>query len=313
MKPILIAGPTASGKSDVAVALALRLGGEILSVDSMQVYQGLDVGTAKPSDEDRRTVPHHLIDLLPLDSAFDAARFVEEAERRIAEITGRGAVPILCGGTGLYFNAWLNGLGSAPAPDPGLRAELEALPTEVLLDELARRDWETFDSIDIRNRRRLVRAVEVIRLTGRPFSSQRAAWPEKAAGLAGRSFGLRRNPDDLTRRIQDRVDRMFAQGLVEETRQALPAGLDRNRVALQAIGYRQVVEHLQGLRGYRDTVELVKSKTRQFSKRQRTWFENQMDLDWLEIEPNETPGQTAERLMARLAAAGTPEDKSPTA
>ena len=159
MNPVLIAGPTASGKSELALALAERIGGEIVSVDSMQVYQGLDVGTAKPTDAERRRVPHHLLDIVPLDDTYDAARFVADATAAIAGITARGRVPILCGGTGLYFNAWLNGLGSAPAPDPVLRAELETLSTEVLLDELARRDWETFDAIDLRNRRRIVRAT----------------------------------------------------------------------------------------------------------------------------------------------------------
>jgi tRNA dimethylallyltransferase len=311
MNPVLIAGPTASGKSDVALALAERIDGEIVSVDSMQVYQGLDVGTAKPTDAERRRIPHHLVDIVPLDDTYDAARFVADATAAIAGITARGRVPILCGGTGLYFNSWLNGLGSAPAPDPVLRAELEALSTEVLLDELARRDWETFDAIDLRNRRRIVRAVEVIRITGRPFSSQRATWPERAPSMAGRAFGLRRPAPTLVDRIHRRVDRMFEAGLVEETRRLLERGLERNRVAMQAIGYRQVVEHLQGIRGFRDTVELVKARTRQFAKRQRTWFEGQMDLEWLEIPSDLEATAVADSLTRRLLE--KPHGKSPTA
>ena len=305
MNPVLIAGPTASGKSDLALALAERIGGEIVSVDSMQVYRGLDVGTAKPTDAERRRVPHHLLDVVPLDDTYDAARFVADATAAISGIVERGRVPILCGGTGLYFNAWLNGLGSAPAPDPVLRSELESLSTEVLLDELARRDWETFDAIDLRNRRRIVRAVEVIRITGRPFSAQRASWPERAPTMAGRAFGIRRPAPMLVERIHRRVDRMFEAGLVEETRRLLELGLERNRVAMQAIGYRQVVEHLQGARGFRDTVELVKSRTRQFAKRQRTWFEGQMDLEWLEI-PSEVDAATLGDSLARRLQ-GTPQ------
>jgi tRNA dimethylallyltransferase len=244
--PILIAGPTAAGKSAVALELAASLGGEIVSVDSMQVYRHLDLGTAKPSASERARIPHHLLDVVELTEPFDAAAFVRAATTAIAEIQARGAVPILCGGTGLYFNAWLNGLGTAPAPDPALRAELEALPLPVLLDELARRDWVTFDEIDVENRRRVVRAVEVIRLTGQPFSQVRAIWPERAPSLIGRSFGLTRPRLDLVRRIDARVDAMFAAGLVEETRRLLELGLDRNRTAMQAIGYRQVVEHLRG-------------------------------------------------------------------
>ncbi len=301
MNPILLGGPTASGKSAVALELAERMGGEILSVDSMQVYRGMDIGTSKPSADDRARVLHHLLDRVGLDESFDAARFVMEAGALVLAINDRGHLPILCGGTGLYFNAWLNGLGSTPPPDPALRAELESLSTETLLDELARKDWETFDAIDLKNRRRLVRAVEVIRITGLPFSRQRAAWPERAPGLAGRAFGLRRSREDLVERIHRRVDQMFEAGLVEETRRLLEHGLEANRTAMQAIGYRQVVEHLRGERGLRETIELVKIRTRQYAKRQMTWFEGQLDLEWIPVAPAELPGITAERLIQRLA------------
>lgn len=301
MNPIVISGPTASGKSAVAMELAERIGGEIVSVDSMQVYRGLDIGTAKPSAEDRARVPHHLVDVVGLREPFDAACFVRLAGAAIAETTARGRVPILCGGTGLYFNAWLGGLGSAPPPDPALRAELEALETAALLDELARMDPVTLDQIDLQNRRRLVRAVEVIRLTGKPFSQQRARWPERGgAALTGRAFGIERDRADLVRRIDERVERMFAAGLVAETRQRLEEGLRENRTALQAIGYRQVAEHLEGLRSLRATVEQVQAKTRQFSRRQRTWMQGQLDLDWLEVGANETAATTAERIIGRL-------------
>jgi tRNA dimethylallyltransferase len=169
-----------------------------------------------------------------------------------------------------------------------------------LLDELARKDWATLDEIDVENRRRVVRAVEVIRLTGRPFSQQRARWPDRAPSLAGRSFGLLRNREDTVRRIHRRIDVMFAAGLIEETRPLLGQGLEQNRTAMQAIGYRQVVEHLRGERGRLETMEQVRIKTRQFSKRQLTWFRRQMDLDWLEVSEDETPSETARRLMDRL-------------
>ncbi|MFM8357328.1 MAG: tRNA (adenosine(37)-N6)-dimethylallyltransferase MiaA, partial [Verrucomicrobiota bacterium] len=289
------------GKSAVALELATRLGGEIISVDSMQVYRGLDLGTAKPSQEERARVAHHLVDVVGLAEPFDAARFVALATAAVADLQARGRVPILCGGTGLYFNAWLNGLGEAPAPDPALRAELEATPTAALLDELARRDGVTLDEIDVHNRRRVVRAVEVIRLTGRPFSIQRAAWSERAPALRGRSFGIHRTREDLGRRIDRRVDAMFAGGLVAETARLLPRGLAENRTARQAIGYRQVAEHLEGARGLRETIELVKTRTRQLAKRQGTWFRGQLDLDWLELAPEEPPAETAARILGRLA------------
>jgi tRNA dimethylallyltransferase len=299
--PILLAGPTASGKSAVALALAEAIGGEIISVDSMQVYRGLDLGTAKPTAAERRQVPHHLIDVAELTEAFDSAKFLALAHAAVDDIRQRGRVPILCGGTGLYFNVWLNGLGDSPPPDATLRAELEAKPLPELLDELARQDPVTFDEIDLNNRRRVVRAVEVIRLTGRPFSLQRAAWPERAPALAGRSFGLLRTREDLHRRINRRVDEMFAAGLIEETRGLLARGLEGNRTALQAIGYRQVVEHLRGERGRLETIELVKQRTRQFAKRQSTWFRGQLDLDWLEVAPTEAPAETVQRLRQKLS------------
>ncbi|MFO1458678.1 MAG: tRNA (adenosine(37)-N6)-dimethylallyltransferase MiaA [Verrucomicrobiota bacterium] len=298
--PLILAGPTAVGKSAVALELAHQLNGEILSVDSMQVYRGLDIGTAKPTPAERSRIPHHGVDVVGLDDTFDAARFVALAGEIIPAIQSRGRVPILCGGTGLYFNAWMNGLGDAPAPDPDLRSRLEALPTPVLLEELARTDPVTFDDIDPDNWRRLVRAVEVIRITGRPFSSQRARWPERAPMLAGRSFGLWRNRPDAVARIDSRVDAMFRNGLMDETRSLLALGLARNRTASQAIGYRQVLEHLEGLRGPLETREQVKIKTRQFAKRQMTWFRGQMDLEWLEIATNEEPTKTAERILAAI-------------
>ena len=299
--PILLAGPTASGKSAVAMALAKELGGEIISVDSMQVYRGLDLGTAKPTAAERSEIPHHLIDVAELTESFDSAKFVALANAAVNDIQQRGRVPILCGGTGLYFTVWLNGLGDSPPPDAALRAELETKPLAELLDELARMDLVTFDEIDLNNRRRVVRAVEVIRITGKPFSQQRAAWPERAPALAGRSFGLLRAREELHRRINRRVDAMFTAGLIEETRALLTRGLENNRTAMQAIGYRQVVEHLRGERGRLETIELVKQRTRQFSKRQSTWFRGQLELDWLELAADESPENTAKRLRQKLS------------
>ena len=299
-EPILLTGATASGKSAVALELARRWGAEIVSVDSMQVYRGLDIGTAKPSPAERAEIRHHLVDIVDLTDSFDAARFVSLATDAIRDARTRGRLVILCGGTGMYLSAWLNGLGESPAPDPALRAELESLPLPVLLDELARKDWTTFDEIDVQNRRRVVRAVEVIRLTGRPFSQQRARWSDRAPTMAGRCFGLERDRADEIRRIDQRVDRMFAAGLIEETRCLLDGGLRGNRTAMQAIGYRQVVDHLEGRCRRQEAVELVKVRTRQFAKRQRTWFRGQLDLRWIGVGQAESPAQIADRIGAEL-------------
>jgi tRNA dimethylallyltransferase len=281
-RPIFLAGPTAAGKSALALELSERLGGEIISVDSMQVYQGLDIGTAKPSLEERRRIQHHLIDMVSLEERFDAAQFIRLAGLATRDIQARGRRPIFCGGTGLYFKAYLEGLGPAPPRDNNIRAELEAVPLPQLLEELARRDPEAFQAIDRRNPRRVIRALEVIRLTGQPFSLQRAQWAD-AKLCSERLIGLTRPMYELVPRIHQRVDEMFRRGLVAETEFLLTKGLAENPTALQALGYRQVVEHLRGERGLAETIELVKIRTRQFAKRQLTWFRRQMNLHWVTL------------------------------
>ena len=292
---IFIAGPTAVGKSEIALALAEKIGGEIISVDSMQVYRGLDIGTAKPDAATQNRIPHHLIDICELTEPFDAAKFIVLATKAVAEIQSRNKTPIFCGGTGLYFKAFLDGLGEAPAANPELRAELEAMPFEKLLQELRERDSEAYEKIDKQNPRRVIRAVEVIRTTGKSFSSQRANWPMQPA--ASHTLHLfTRAPYDLHRRINLRVDEMFQRGLVEETRELLKHGLAENRTAMQAIGYRQVVEHLRGELTLPNAVELVKSKTRQFAKRQLTWFRRHGNCKWIELKSDET----AKEILAKL-------------
>jgi tRNA dimethylallyltransferase len=297
-RPLLLAGPTAVGKSEIAVLLAEKLGGEIISVDSMQVYRGLDIGTAKASPEERARVPHHLLDVVELTEPFDAARFIELAHRAVADIQGRGRLPILCGGTGLYFKAFLEGLGQAPPADAALRAVLEATPLPELLRELAERDPVTYERIDRQNPRRIIRAIEVIRLTGQPFSSQRADWQHAARGTQhANCFGLARSVMDLRQRIDARVDGMFHRGWVAETEALLKRGLAENKTALQALGYRQIVEHLRGERSLPETIELVKIRTRQFAKRQMTWFRRQLQLTWINLEPQ----GSAEAVVKKIA------------
>jgi tRNA dimethylallyltransferase len=294
---IYIAGPTASGKSAVALLVAEQFGGEIISVDSMQVYRGMDIGTAKPTAEERARIPHHLIDVADLSESFDVARFLTLAAEAEGAIRKRRRLPIFCGGTGLYFNALIGGIGDAPAADPKVRGQLEATPLPALLDELAKVDPETFARIDRSNPRRVIRALEVIRTSGRRYSEQRSDW--KTGGPRGHWVALARERSDLNRRIDERVESMFAAGLVEETKELLKAGLEQNRTAIQAIGYRQVVEHLRGERDLRTTIELIKQKTRQYAKRQMTWFRRQLELQWIELEPETAPNQIAERIIRR--------------
>ena len=296
---VYLAGATASGKSALAMRLAKRLGGEIISVDSMQVYRGLDIGTAKPSSVEQGEVPHHLIDVAGLDEQFDAARFVRLAKQAEQAVRSRGALPIFCGGTGLYFRALFDGLGESPPGDESLRAELDAAPLAALLDELLAKDPAAFESVDRQNRRRVVRAVEVIRLTGRTYSSQRTGWisPSQAPENL---FCIMRDPGDLAKRIHSRVDAMFERGLIAETKRLVRLGLLDNRTARQALGYRQVLEHLNGGLGLAETIELVKARTRQFSKRQRTWFRNQMECKPFECAADELVDGCCERLLGMV-------------
>ena len=299
LRPIFLAGPTAVGKSAIALALAEKIGGEIITVDSMQVYRGLDIGTAKPTTDERKKIPHHLLDVCELNEAFDAAQFIRLAQKAVAEIQSRGRTPIFCGGTGLYFKAFLDGLGEAPPADEKLRAELEAAPFAALLDELRERDPAAYEKIDKQNPRRVIRAVEVIRLTGKKFSEQRAEWKTQNSKSKTQNYlCFTRSADDLHRRINARVDEMFRLGLVNETRELLQRGLAENKFAMQAIGYRQVVEHLRGERDLAATVELVKIRTRQYAKRQLTWFRRHGNCRWLELPPNET----VEAAVARISA-----------
>jgi len=284
------------------MALAEQIAGEIITVDSMQVYQGLDIGTAKPSLLDRQRVPHHLVDIVTLKESFDAARFVQRAREAVAAIQARGKVPVFCGGTGLYFQAYLRGL-DAPAADPRLRAELEATPLPELLVRLEEADPERRWAIDGANRRRVVRALEVILLTGQPGGRGRSVWSRRVGSEVSTGsalfFGLNRSREDLRERIERRVDAMFQVGLVEETRALLGQGLERNRNAMQALGYRQVVEHLRGERSLAETITLVKQKTWQFARRQMTWLRHQLPVEWVELAKDAEPAAVARHLIER--------------
>jgi tRNA dimethylallyltransferase len=295
LNSLFLAGPTAVGKTDVAILLAEWFGAEIISVDSMLVYRGMDIGTAKPSAAHLTRVPHHLIDVTDLSQPFDVSQFLHLARIAESEIRARGRRVLFCGGTGLYFKALLHGLGDSPATDPSVRAELERTPLNELLSELAHRDPATFASIHRENPRRVIRALEVIRVSGRPFSEQRASWQAQAnAARTPQIIGLRRAQSDLAERINARVDGMFQAGLVAEVAHLLTRGLAENRNAMQALGYRQAVEYLQGQLSLSEAVDLVKRRTRQFAKRQMTWFKNQLAMEWVDMPGEQSDAQESQ-------------------
>jgi tRNA dimethylallyltransferase len=300
---LLIAGPTAAGKSAIALELATRLSGEIISADSMQVYRGMDIGTAKPGTEERQQIPHHLIDVADLTESFDAAQFIRMADEAIEGIRRRGNLPILCGGTGFYLKVWLDGLGEAPPANAILRAELAATPLKDLLRELERTDPGSFEKIDRQNPRRVIRAVEVIRVTGKPYSAQRSAWGEADSQSKRNAvcFGITWPSGELRDRINQRVDQMFQQGLIQETERLLARGLAANPTAMQALGYRQVVDYLNGIRPLAETIELVKIRTRQFAKRQMTWFKRHLRLHWISRHQDNDVASVTKQIVEDLS------------
>jgi tRNA dimethylallyltransferase len=284
----ILAGPTAVGKSELAAAVAECCGGEIVGADAFQIYAGLDVLTAKPGPEMRARVPHHLVGEIPLTQRFDTAQFAALAQRRIAEVRARGRLPILCGGTGLYVRALTHGLAELPGADPALRAELEARPLEDLQRELARLDPVSAAQIDLRNPRRVVRALEICRLTGQPFSSFRKQWqapPENVRGVL-----LVRDRDELRRRIAERTEAMFAAGVEDEVRAAGEVG----PTAAQAIGLREIRALLAGEMTRAGCVAAITLATRQYAKRQLTWFRREKTLAAIDL------GETADPIAAIL-------------
>jgi tRNA dimethylallyltransferase len=295
--PIFLIGPTAAGKSAVALALARRLDAEIVSADSMQVYRGMDIGTAKPSPAERAAVPHHLINVVEVSERFDVARYIAFAHAAIADIQCRDKRPLIVGGTGLYLRALTEGLSEAPDADPALRVELEALGRERVLDELRRADPAAAERIGPHNFRRLVRALEICRLTGRKSSELRREWNRDRLPLM---HGLERDRADLYARCEIRVEAMFRAGLVEEVRLLLPRGLAENTTARQALGYKEVIAYLRGGATLEETVALVKTRTRQFAKRQLTWFRHQARVEWIRVAADEETTTVVERLAECL-------------
>lgn len=287
MKPRVVAvvGPTATGKSDIAVQLARRLGGEVVNADAMQLYRGMDIGTAKLPAAARCGVRHHLIDVLDVTETASVAAYQRDARRAVEHLLTAGRVPVLTGGSGLYVRAVLDEL-DFPGTAPELRAELEGELAEqgapALHERLHRLDPVAAGRILPSNGRRLVRALEVIRITGRPFS---AALPQPGpARYRAVILGLDTDPAVLDARVGTRVDRMFAQGLVAEVRDLLPGGLREGRTASQALGYRQVIAALDAGTDPAAAAEPIAAATRRFVRKQRSWFRRDPRIRWLDCQ-----------------------------
>lgn len=302
MQPIFITGPTAVGKTAVAIALARRLGSsEIVSADSMQIYRGADIGTAKPTIAERAAVPHHLLDVCEPDEQFDVRQYVDLARAVLQRLTQDGKRALVVGGTGLYIRALRKGLFEGPPRDPALRAKLELMSRETLVAELERVDPATAATIDRHNPRRLVRALEVFHATGQPISALRGQWQAESPTATG--FVLDRDRADLHQRIERRIEEQLAAGWLDEVRQLLHYSetiVTPECTLWQAAGYRELAAHLRDELRWDETVARIKARTRQLARRQLTWFRREEGLVWLKVERDESPECTAARLQKLL-------------
>ncbi|MBI3992202.1 MAG: tRNA (adenosine(37)-N6)-dimethylallyltransferase MiaA [Candidatus Lambdaproteobacteria bacterium] len=304
-KLIAVVGPTASGKSELALMLAEALGGEIVNTDAMQVYRGLDIGTAKPDAALRARVRHHLLDVVAPDEEYSAGHYLADARRIIADLRARGRVPILCGGTGLYFRALLFGMADIPPVPPAVRDRVAALLAEQGLAaahaHLAQVDPQAAARIHPNDPSRIARALEVFQATGRPLSDFHAAQPFHEAAPGVLSVACRWERATLYARIDARVKRMLAGGWVDEVRRLLSAGYGPQLKPLRSIGYREIAALLLGQRDEARLAEDIARRTRHYAKRQLTWFNKHPDIQWA------PPGDEHSLLAAAMAFLG-PED-----
>lgn len=281
---VIIVGPTASGKSTLALRLAHRSGGEIVSADSMQVYRYMDVGTAKPSPEARSLVRHHLIDVVNPDEHFNASKFLELASRAVDDINVRGKRVFVAGGTGLYIRALTGGLIRAPGQASEFREELKreaaAHGRQSLHDMLERLDPETARRIHPNDAVRTIRALEALRLTGESITALQMQHGFRQRRYDFLQIGLRLERAELYRRIDERALEMVEKGLVEETRRLLDMGYGEDLKPMQALGYKRIIEYLKGLCGLEEALDRIRTDTRRYAKRQLTWFRKEDGIEW---------------------------------
>ena len=292
IKILAIAGSTASGKSALALELAERLDGEIISCDSMQVYKRMNIGTAKPTEEEMARVPHHMIDIVEPQKNYSCAEYIKDAERAIRDVALRGKLPILCGGTGLYLDALLRGsdFSEESTPNEELRQELfefaEKHGKEAIFEELRRVDPESAEAIHPNNLKRVIRAIEIYRTSGMKKSELDRLSQKVPAKYDAKVIALRYNDRELLReRINKRVDQMIASGLEAETRALLDEGVfEQNTTAAQAIGYKEFLGYFEGKMSFEECAELLRVATRKYAKRQMTWFGGRKYVEWIDAD-----------------------------
>ena len=288
---LCLLGPTAVGKTGIAIQLAQRLNAEIVSVDSRQIYRQMDIGTAKPTAEEQQAARHHLINCVDISQPFSVADYQSLADAAISDIQNRGKQALLVGGAGLYFRAVVDGLFKGPGADPLLRERLEQEAAQhgvdVLHERLRACDPESADRIHPNNVVRVIRALEVYELTGIPMSEHQQQWHQENQRYPFTAFCLTMPRALLYQRIGQRVDVMLANGLIAEVESLLAAGYARDTVALRSFGYKELIAYLDGKCTYLEAVEQLKQNTRRFAKRQLTWFRKDDRIEW--IDRNSTP------------------------
>ncbi len=293
-------GPTATGKSELAAVLARHWHGEIINCDSMQVYRGMDIGTAKVSPELRREIPHHLLDIVPVNVFFSAGRFQEMARNTLDDIRRRGALPILAGGTGFYLRTLIHGIFKGPGRDERFRQRLGCIMsrrgTAPLYRILSRVDPESARRISPADYQRIARALEVLTLSGQPMSSHFGESEQPLEGFTPRLYRLNLPRLELYNRINQRVERMVENGLVEEVRGLLEQGYRPEDKGLEAIGYREVIEFLRDEISLEGAITRIQTATRRFAKRQLTWFRKEKNLIWVDGAGDDPAIQT--RVLA---------------
>ena len=283
---VVIAGPTASGKSELAERLAVRFDGEIVNADSLQVYRGLDIGTAKPSPEALNRIRHHLFNIVDPDEDFTAASYCRLGRETVLDISRRGKTPVVAGGTGLYIKALISGLVEAPGADFFARSEYnktaDRFGNSELFEELRKVDPETASRIHPNNRVRIIRALEVFRQTGKSLSVFQDEHGFMLKWCNSLKIGINVERSELYRRINARVDLMVAAGLVEEVESLLSMGYSPALKSLSSIGYWEICDFLAGNGTFPEAVELIKQNSRRYAKRQLTWFKNDPEMIWFE-------------------------------
>jgi tRNA dimethylallyltransferase len=305
MKPFFIVGPTASGKSAVALALAKRLGGEIVNADAFQLYQGMDLLTAKPTEEDRRRVPHHLYDVISTSQACDAQRYRDLAQPVIADIIKRGKLPIVVGGSGLYVKSLSHGLAPVPPGSAKIRQRMSQLSLGEKVAWLLLRDVRAAETVALRNPRYVERALEICLLTGKPQSELRQTFA--ATPPTGNGVILDWSREELCRRIDHRVHGMLAAGLLDEVRHLTTGGLN----AEKAIGLREMRAHLAGEIPLAAAIGTMQAATRQYAKRQATWFRRETWLQTICLTPEATAESTVHQILALFPCLQPPPTSPP--